>query len=467
MKLFTKIFLCSILVFSVAFQFAGCLLIGYSYENAIQQEKKYALSQYQYGKYVLQSTIYMNGELRLEQLSSLAQKLDTPAAFYDKDGEMIYSDLTGEVNPDMGENAIACKVEQNGAKSKMYICGQVVQSEISLFLAIETDIGNTVMNQHRIMDYFQKLYLVILAFGFLLVFFLSMILTKPINQISKTAKSIAGGNYGERIPIRRRDELGELAENFNYMADTVEEKIEELSEAARQKDAFVANFAHEMKTPLTSVIGYADMLYQKDLPRETVKEASGYIFREGMRLEMLSLKMMDLIVLKKQEFELEYIDSEELFRDVERRYANVCRNRQVTFCCEVEKCPVLVEYDFIQTMIFNLIDNAIKADSTEICITGKCVNKGEDDSLSERYQVTVRDNGRGIPEEELGRIKEAFYMVDKSRSRKQHGAGLGLALSEQIANIHGTTLQFENNRDAGILVTFYLSCDREKGEDHA
>ena len=215
------------------------------------------------------------------------------------------------------------------------------------------------------------------------------------------------------------------------------------------------------------MIGYADMLYQKDLPRETVKEASGYIFREGMRLEMLSLKMMDLIVLKKQEFELEYIDSEELFRDVERRYANVCRNRQVTFCCEVEKRPVLVEYDFIQTMIFNLIDNAIKADSTEICITGKCVNKGEDDSLSERYQVTVRDNGRGIPEEELGRIKEAFYMVDKSRSRKQHGAGLGLALSEQIANIHGTTLQFENNRDAGILVTFYLSCDREKGEDHA
>lgn len=476
MKLFTKIFLCSILVFSVAFQLAGYLLISFSYEDAILQEKKYALSQYQYSKYVLQSSIYMNGELSEKQLTAIAQNLNTQVGFYNKEGEELYSNLIFEVNQqeqqteisdgdsiqdlldtylDTEENSITCKVQQNGAKSKMFLLGQVVQDEIKMFLVIETDIGTTIMNQHTIMDYFQKLYLVILGFAFVLIFLLSMILTKPINRISNAAKSIAGGNYGERIQISRRDELGQLAENFNHMADTIEEKIEELSEAARQKDEFVANFAHEMKTPLTSVIGYADMLYQKDLPRETVKEASGYIFREGMRLEMLSLKMMDLIVLKKQNFELELFDSRELFDDIKMGLLNVCEERGVQLHCDVEKVSVWVEYDFIKTMIFNLIDNAIKADSTDIWITGT-----RPDTCG-KYRVLVRDNGRGIPDEEIGRIKEAFYMVDKSRSRKQHGAGLGLALSEQIAKIHGTTLHYENNEDAGISVSFFLKAGGE------
>lgn len=532
MKLFTKIFLCSILVFSVAFQLAGYLLISFSYEDAILQEKKYALSQYQYSKYVLQSSMYMNGELSEKQLTAIAQNLNTPVGFYHKNGENLYSNLTYMENQpgrqaqkveiqdildsylNTEENTITCKVQQDGAKSKMFLCGQVVQDEISMFLVIETDIGNTIMNQRTIMDYFQKLYLVILCFAFVLIFLLSMVLTKPINRISSVAKSIAGGNYGERIPIARRDELGELAENFNHMADAIEEKIDELSEAARRKDEFVANFAHEMKTPLTSVIGYADMLYQKELPRETVKEASGYIFREGMRLEMLSLKMMDLIVLKRQDFELELFDSGELFRDIRMGLTAVCENRGARLHCDVENIRVWVEYDFLKTMIVNLIDNALKADSTDVWVTGKCVcddeqnvydeegkNSREKDGNREKYafscktkkycekhvgsqkngrfqgrkqngcemkrahdkyQVTVRDNGRGIPEGEISRIKEAFYMVDKSRSRKQHGAGLGLALSEQIANIHGTSLQLENNEDVGISVSFYLM----KGEKH-
>ena len=108
---------------------------------------------------------------------------------------------------------------------------------------------------------------------------------------------MAEGCYEERLPRGGRDEIGVLAESFNQMAAAVEGKIGELSQAAQEKEDFVANFAHELKTPLTSVIGYADRIYQKELSREEQKQAAWHIWNEGMRLEALSLKLMDLTSL--------------------------------------------------------------------------------------------------------------------------------------------------------------------------
>lgn len=100
------------------------------------------------------------------------------------------------------------------------------------------------------------------------------------------------------------------------MASAVEEKIQELSDAAKQKEDFVANFAHELKTPLTSIIGYADRIYHKELPREEQKKAAWYIWNEGMRLESLSLKLMDMTVLNYRDFVLQEMDVQVLFQEL-------------------------------------------------------------------------------------------------------------------------------------------------------
>lgn len=273
-------------------------------------------------------------------------------------------------------------------------------------------------------------------------------LTSSIKKVNKATTRIAGGHFSERVDVKNKDEIGELADNFNLMADKIEETIEELSDAARQKEEFAANFAHELKTPMTSVIGYADMLYQKELPREEVKDAAYYIWNEGMRLETLSLKLMDLFVLDKQEFTLEYIESVELFGNLWEALSDVCKRNDVELIYDIKPGLVHVEYDLFKTVMINLVDNAVKADTTTLTISGY-LDGG-------RYVVKVADNGKGIPPEDIGRITEAFYMVDKSRSRKQHGAGIGMALVAKIVAIHGGNLDVESDGSTGTTITVNL-----------
>ena len=117
------------------------------------------------------------------------------------------------------------------------------------------------------------------------------VLTGPIRKLSRSTRSIAGGQYSHRVKVRSRDELGALAEDFNRMADALELKIQELAAAAQRQKDFTASFAHELKTPLTSVIGYADTLRSRELPRLQQLEAVNYIFSEGKRLEAMSFSL--------------------------------------------------------------------------------------------------------------------------------------------------------------------------------
>ena len=197
---------------------------------------------------------------------------------------------------------------------------------------------------------------------------------------------------------------------------------------------------------MTSVIGYADMLYQKDLSREQVKSAAYYIWNEGMRLEALSLKLMDLFVLDKQDFKLEKMDVKELFRDISEGIYPVCKKNGVIFHMGLENGKIYVDFDLLKTMILNMVDNAVKADCSDIWIVGKAGREG--------YVIQIADNGKGIPKNELGRITEAFYMVDKSRSRKQHGAGIGMALVAKIAAIHHAKMKIESDGKSGTVLSF-------------
>lgn len=299
-----------------------------------------------------------------------------------------------------------------------------------------------------------------------MIFLLTSYLTRTIKRVGKAARRIAEGRYSERIQVSGRDEIGEMAADFNQMAARIEEKMAELSDTARQKEDFTANFAHELKTPLTSVIGYADMIYQKELPREQVKSAAEYIWKEGMRLEALSQKLMDLFVLNKQDFLLQDIALkqpalQETLEDLQQGMEPLCKKYGVSFHMELEEGTIAVDYDLFKTMLLNLVDNAAKADSKDIWLTGRNL------AGTAEYELLLRDNGKGIPPGELGRITEAFYMVDKSRARKQHGAGLGMALVAKIAELHGAELNIESDGLHGTTVSllFHRTASGQKTDD--
>lgn len=452
MRLFHKIFLCFVVIFSITFQVSGYLLINYTYGNAISQEKKLAFQNFQYNKYILQSILYSNPEFFAEDeadFSDVSRNFTIPVAVYGTDGKYIFSNMTilpEEPDFDEGEDdKISFQIYEKDGEHYIFVCDYVSQGENSMYLITQTDISSVINVQKSTIAYFQKIYMAILCISFLVVFLLTKVITASLNKVGKATRRIAGGEYSERISTKGKDEISELASNFNEMAQQVEEKIGELSNVAKQKEDFAANFSHELKTPLTSVIGYADMLYQRNLPREEVKSAAGYILKEGMRLEALSLKLMDLFVLDKQDFILEKMSVREMFENLEQGIEPVCRKYGAALHMEIGEGIIQVDYDLFKTMILNLADNSLKADCKDVWIEGK---QGRN-----TYQIRIKDNGKGIPPEELGRITEAFYMVDKSRSRKQHGAGIGMALVSKIVAVHGAKLEIESDGKTGTVIS--------------
>ena len=228
-------------------------------------------------------------------------------------------------------------------------------------------------------------------------------------------------------------------------------RISELERSiAARREEFIGSFAHELKTPLTAIIGYADMLRSKEMSPKSRFTAAGYIFSEGKRLEALSLKLMDIIVAGKQEFEPKEFEVGYFIRSIAAVTVPSLSNEGMTLDMRWEPGVIVVEPDLFKTLMINLVDNARKASpkGSVIELFGKVQDGG--------YALYVRDHGCGIPKEELSRITEPFYMIDKSRSRAQNGAGLGLALGARIAELHGTKLEYESVEGEGTTVRVLL-----------
>ena len=237
----------------------------------------------------------------------------------------------------------------------------------------------------------------------------------------------------------------------------LEKSISNLEDVANRREEFIASFAHELKTPLTAIIGYADMLRSKEMSPKSRFTAAGYIFSEGKRLEALSLKLMDIIVAGKQGFELKQYEVGYFIRSIAAVTVPSVSNDGITLDLRWEPGEIKVEPDLFKTLMINLVDNARKASKKNdtIELFGKAENGG--------YALYVRDHGRGMKKEELSKITEPFYMIDKSRSRAQNGAGLGLALCQRIAELHGTALEYDSEPGKGTTVRIFLKGDLQNG----
>ncbi len=231
----------------------------------------------------------------------------------------------------------------------------------------------------------------------------------------------------------------------------LERGMDNLENVASHREEFIASFAHELKTPLTAIIGYADMLRSKDMTPKSRFTAADYIFSEGKRLEALSLKLMDIIVAGRQEFELKRFEVGYFIRSIAAVTVPSLSEDGITLDMRWETGVIEVEPDLFKTLLINLVDNARKASRRNSAI--ELFGKVEDDG----YAIYVRDHGRGMPQEELSRITEPFYMIDKSRSRAQNGAGLGLALCQRIAELHATKLEYESEEGKGTIVRILVN----------
>lgn len=275
------------------------------------------------------------------------------------------------------------------------------------------------------------------------IFILLMVLKrelKPLQQLNETAKSMAEGYYDKRIVIRRKDEIGQLAENFNKMTEAVEIRTKNLEESEQRKTIFMGNLTHELKTPMTAISGYAQTLLSTKISEEEQREALLYIYQECGRLERLSKKMMNLLELGQgDEIKLEEISAKALFEAAARSCKEILQKKQIQLQCVEQGEHFKVDVDLMTDVLINLIDNAIKASEPG----GKIILRAQGNCIE------VQDFGRGIPKEEQEKIMEPFYMIDKSRSRKNGGAGLGLALISVIVQKHEIKMSIESETGKG------------------
>ena len=266
------------------------------------------------------------------------------------------------------------------------------------------------------------------------------------------------------------------------MANALEENICKLEEEIEAREEFMGAFAHELKTPLTAIIGYADMLRSHKLDEEKSIMSANYIYTEGKRLEAMSFRLLDIIVAKQEEPQLQEMPVGELFAYLQEMFAE---KKEADIRFTHEEAVVRMEANLIKTVLVNLIDNACKASETAtVSETGSAIAAAQDrvifdmpdDRVSSKaadggmagvvevtgqavdggYRIAVRDYGIGIPEAEQSKIVKAFYMVDKSRARSKNGAGLGLALCAEILKIHHSELQIESKVGEGSCFSFLL-----------
>lgn len=329
----------------------------------------------------------------------------------------------------------------------LVLTGMEAESPIRLGMCRELTeiygIRRTLLRQYRIA------LSVLLVLGMAGIYLLSHYITRPIERLGRTAKRIADGEFSLRSDNKSGDEIGQLARDFNRMADKLVAQMEEKILEAKQKEDFTAAFAHELKTPLTSIIGYADMLNTMKMSEEERAEASFYIYSQGKRLESLSHKLLELVSMDKNPVVLREIPAKRLAENLRETMRPIWSKRGIRGKVEMEKGVIRGDEELLLSLFYNLLDNAAKAmdkgDRGFILLKGTALPDGG-------YEVKTVDNGRGIPKEEIGRITEAFYMVDKSRSRKEGGAGIGMALCQRIIQLHGASMQIDSRLGEGTVI---------------
>ncbi len=442
---------CIVMLFTAV---GGFVLVNSTYENELNIVKEQALEDNKtLYIYILTLESIPDNPYMEYSLAGLMQKMsanDTDMQTVAEDFEHWKEQIAIEGVYDLADGqVISGIVEKNGKKAI-----QVTSRCGDRYIINYSRIDEILKRRDDNYELYNRIIIVTSVLLAVILYAFSYYITRPLVKVTKAAQDIAGGDYSVRIDTRHAKmksyEVAVLSDTLNAMAQNTKEYIEELTDEARRKEEFMGNFTHELKTPMTSIIGYADLIRTYDLTAEQRREYGDYIYREAKRLEQLSLNLLQLLVLGNVEFEMAPVRIKEFGWQLQENLYFLGQKYGIQIEIYFEEAVILAESAMLSTLILNLCDNACKASEqgTKVQVLGIIEGEG--------YQFTVRDFGRGIPADELKNVTEAFYMVDKSRARKQGGAGLGLALCKKIVQLHNSSLHIESEVGVGTTVTFSI-----------
>ncbi len=474
MKFFWKIYFSFIAVFLIAFGLFGTWMIQTAFESSYQS----ALEDGEWDNRMYQLAFEMNlssmdEENRTEEMipimaAAVVQNLSTTEniyRIYNEDHKLLYESQSSSVRGTdvlpvlSADQPCSYSLYRLGGQTWLvYACRSSMGGQVYLLESL-TDISSIYEESDAYYSMYRTMMLVLILVMTVVVFVIAGMLTRSVNRLSHTTRRFTNGDLDARASESGGDEIAELSKDFNRMAATLSDKMEELTLQAQRQEDFTASFSHELKTPLTSIIGYADMLRTMDCTKEEVVDAAGYIYHQGKRLENLSRKMLDMIVAGKQELQFHALDVRDLIEEAVRITEDSRQQQNIALSVELEGGWIMGDRTLLISAVTNILENARRAmpSGGRIHIQGR--------NYPNHYLLCVSDNGCGIEAKEISRITEAFYMIDKSRARREGGAGLGLALCSRILSLHNARWQIFSRPGLGTDITIRFHSEEVQDED--
>ncbi len=282
-----------------------------------------------------------------------------------------------------------------------------------------------------------------LFFGILL----SRNITNPVRELTSATHAMADGKLGQKVAVRSKDEIGELAQSFNKMND-------DLARSLNLRKQMTADIAHELRTPLSLIIGHAEAVHDGVLPPS--KENFEIIREEADRLEQLVNDLRTLSLADAGELSVEFqpVDLNQLLSDVKTHYTIPFNQKRIALDLVTDPVILKANLDPIRfsQVLTNILDNALRytPEDGRVTISAKKVDN--------QIEIVIADNGEGVNPEEAAHLFDRFYRADPSRTRDSEsgGSGLGLAIAKSIVEMHRGSIRAESEKGKGMKVVILL-----------
>lgn len=296
------------------------------------------------------------------------------------------------------------------------------------------------------------------AFGILvstaMVSYLSWSISRPLREIDRTASKISIGHYSERIDIVSEDEIGDLANTINSMAEKLERIDLERRKLDQIRNDFLANVSHELRTPLTAMQGFLEALQDGLIEKEeNRRKYYDVMYKETLHMSRLVEDIFDLIKLENNEISLEKtpVDFTSVLHKVAFKLRPQAQEKDLEIIVQAEESlpKVLGDRDRLEQIVANLVQNALKfTEQGAVCLTA-AVDR-------DQLKVEVTDTGLGISKEDQELIWERFFKVDRGRSKENKGTGLGLAIVRELVELHQGEIVLQSELGQGTTFTIWL-----------
>lgn len=286
---------------------------------------------------------------------------------------------------------------------------------------------------------------VVVIMFFLLItnIFLIKLLTKPLIRMKDATQKISDGDFSVKLPVKTKDELGELAESIQSLANN-------LNHLQKERKEFLASISHELRTPLTYIKGYADLGRKPNLEESARLEYLNIIHEESNRVSSMLEDLFELAKMDQNAFSIQpqRMDMEKFILPIYEKARPAFENAGIHLMFKTnQNFETLIDPRRFEQIVLNVLDNALKYSSGGSITTIQLSKKGNECLLS------IEDEGKGIPKEDIPYVLDRFYRVEKSRSRLTGGVGLGLSIVKELVEAHGATLSITSKQTVGTAVT--------------